>query len=270
MSPTSYGASGLPSWAGINTSTGAITGTPTATGTSIIRLSATNAAGTGTALLILTIAAGLSAPVVTSPSTAHGTTGTPFSYQITANMSPTSYGASGLPSWASVNTSTGAITGTPDAAATTSATISATNASGTGTGPLSITISPALPPAPVITSSNTASGTVGVPFSYSITAMNSPTSYGATGLPSWASVNTSTGAIIGTPDAAATTSVIISATNAAGTGMGSLSIAISAGVAAPVVTSAGSAVGTAAISLSTRSREPTARPATAPAVYPLV
>ena len=138
------------------------------------------------------------APVITSASTASGTVGTAFSYTITASNSPTSYGATGLPSWASVNASTGVISGTPTAAGTSTVTVRATNASGTGSATLTITISAA---APVITSASTASGTVGTAFSYTITASNSPTSYGATGLPSWASVNASTGVISGTPTA---------------------------------------------------------------------
>jgi hypothetical protein len=81
-------------------------------------------------------------PVITSAGTASGTVGISFSYQITATNSPTSWGASGLPSPLTVNTSTGAITGTPIAASTTTATISATNAGGTGTSPLVITIAP--------------------------------------------------------------------------------------------------------------------------------
>ena len=86
----------------------------------------------------------LAAPTITSPTTATGFVGTAFVYNIGATGAPTSYSASGLPSWASLNTSSGAITGIPDAAATTNATINATNGSGTGSGPLAITISPAL------------------------------------------------------------------------------------------------------------------------------
>src|SRR5258707_2593448 len=56
--------------------------------------------------------------------------------------------------------------------------------------------------APVITSGTTASGTVGSAFSYQITATNTPTSYGATGLAAGLAVNTSTGLISGTPTAA--------------------------------------------------------------------
>ncbi|ACB77524.1 Ig family protein [Opitutus terrae PB90-1] len=71
---------------------------------------------------------------------------------------------------------------------------------------------------PTITSSLTASGTVGTPFSYTVTATNTPTSYAATGLPGGLSVNTTTGAITGTPNAAGTSNVALTATNASGTG----------------------------------------------------
>ncbi len=69
---------------------------------------------------------------------------------------------------------------------------------------------------PELTSPLTASGQVGVAFSYQITAANAPTSYNATGLPSGLSINTATGEITGTPVAAAATNVTISAVNANG------------------------------------------------------
>ena len=169
-----------------------------------------------------------SPPVISSATTASGTVGQSFSYQIAASNSPTSYNATNLPAGLSVNTSSGAITGTPTTAGASSVTISATNAGGTGTATLSITISAPTPSAPVISSATTASGTVGQAFSYQITASNSPTSYNATNLPAGLSVNTSNGAITGTPTTAGTTSVTISAMNAGGTGTASLSITINA------------------------------------------
>ena len=80
---------------------------------------------------------------ITSPLTATGVVGAAFSYQITATNGPTSYNATGLPAGLSIDTGTGAITGTPTAAGTTSVTISATNADGTGTATLTITIASA-------------------------------------------------------------------------------------------------------------------------------
>jgi hypothetical protein len=82
------------------------------------------------------------------------------------------------------------------------------------------------PPAPTITSAATASGTVGVAFTYQITATGSPTQYNATGLPSGLTVNTSTGLISGVPTAAGTSSVTLSATNADGTGTMDLTLTV--------------------------------------------
>ncbi len=81
-----------------------------------------------------------SAPVINSPTTATGTVGTAFSYQITATNSPTSFTASPLPSPLTVNSS-GLISGTPTATSSTTVALGATNASGTGTQNLALTIS---------------------------------------------------------------------------------------------------------------------------------
>src|SRR6266496_624680 len=77
-------------------------------------------------------------------------------------------------------------------------------------------------PTPSITSGD-ATGTVGVAFSYHITATNSPTSYGATGLPPGLTLETpppssKLGLIDGTPTTAGTYTVHLSATNGGGTG----------------------------------------------------
>ena len=83
---------------------------------------------------------GISAPVITSPLTASGNEGTPFTYAITATNLPTSYNATGLPAGLSINTTTGAITGTPTTAGTYNVTITATNSVGSDNQTLVITI----------------------------------------------------------------------------------------------------------------------------------
>ena len=89
---------------------------------------------------------------------------------------------------------------------------------------VTVTVTPA---APVISSSLAASGTISQAFAYQIAASNAPTSYGAAPLPAGLMVNSGNGQITGTPSAAGSTNVTISAGNTGGTGMATLVITIS-------------------------------------------
>lgn len=224
--PASFNAAGLPSGLSINTMTGVISGTPVVAmgGPVNVMISATNATGTDTKTLVLTVS--LNAPTITSANTASGTSGSAFSFQILATDFPTSYAATGLPAGLSVNAMTGLISGTSTVAMTSMFPVMVTATNGSGVSPTQVLTITITLPAPVVSSAASASGTVATPFSYQITASNVPTSFAATGLPAGLSVNTMTGLISGTPSVNGTSNAMVSATNASGTGNKAVMITI--------------------------------------------
>ena len=120
---------------------------------------------------------------------------------------------------------TGLITGTPTQSGNFPITITATSPQGNGTATVSMAVSGVtpLPAAPVVTSPTDAAAQLGAEFAYQITATNSPTSYGATGLPDGLTVDATTGLISGTPTTTGNFSFVISASNAGGTGVSTVS-----------------------------------------------
>ena len=265
-SPTSFNATGLPTGLSIDTSTGVISGIPAETGVSTVALTATSAGGTGTELLTLTI--NPPTPIIDSSTAASGDVGTAFSYSITTSTSPvpTSFSITGtLPSGLSLNTSTGVISGTPSATGSSTVTLGATNSQGTGTANLTLTINSAT--APVISSSSNASGTVGAPFSYTISANHSPTGYSETGtLPAGLTFNSTTGVISGTPTATYSgtlsdrAGITLGATNAAGTGI--LALVLTINPSPPVITSGITDTGTFGLAIASYAITATGNPTT--------
>lgn len=168
---------------------------------------------------------------ITSALTATATRNNAFSYAITANNGPTSYSTTTLPTGLNVNAATGVISGTPTAAAGDySITIRATGASDTAVATLTLTLQNPAGGIPSITS-NTAdqTATAGVVFpSYTITGSDSPTSYGASGLPTGLIVDTNTGVISGTATQTGTFTVTITATNGSGSGSSQFNLTVAA------------------------------------------
>ena len=249
-------ASGLPPGLSVTVPDNAlIAGTPTTAGvwTATLYGGNTHGAQGPPFQLVFTVlpatGSGGTPPAITGTLTATGATGVPFTYNVVASNSPTLYKASGLPSGLSINGSTGVISGTPTKSGTSSATVTATNASGSGAAILALTINPSTP---VITSATTGNTIAGVLFTYSITASNVPTNYGATGLPLGLYLNASTGVISGSVAASGTYTINLSAQNAAGAGTAVLSLTVSASTAtqAPVISSAASGSGTAGVAFS--------------------
>jgi uncharacterized delta-60 repeat protein len=244
-SPTAFvvTSGSLPAGLTLNGTTGVITGTPTAAGQVRTWIAASNVAGgRGPAVeMLFDLARALTVPAITSNGSAAGQVGKPFQYQTVATNSPTSYAVTGtLPAGLTFNTTTGVLSGLPSAETTVpvDVTLTATNGDGTS-APKVLTITIAPPPAtPRITSSLTAGGRSGVAFSYQITASETPTSYASGELPAGLTLNTTTGAISGTPTVAGTFDVAIRAANAAGLGQAStLTITLAAPLAAPAITS---------------------------------
>jgi hypothetical protein len=166
------------------------------------------------------------APAITSSLTQTAAIGIAFSYQITASNQPSSYGASNLPAGLSFSAASGLLSGTPTVTGTFGVPLTANNVVGSDNQTLNLTISNGPPPA--ISSTATASSIVGDAFSYQITASNSPTSFGASGLPASLTFNSSTGLIGGTAPAAGAYPIQLSATNNGGTGTLTLNLTVAA------------------------------------------
>ena len=130
-----------PSGTTFNTSTGLLSGNPTATQTATAyTITGTNASGSATRTFTLTVNA-LTAPVISLSKTAETTTaftapvGFGYTIDVSAGGVVASYALTGtLPTGLSFNTSTGLITGSPEETKTaTTYTITATNAAGSST-----------------------------------------------------------------------------------------------------------------------------------------
>jgi hypothetical protein len=253
---TSYGLTGtLPLGLAFNTSTGAISGSPAGSGVTTVQLTATGAGGTSAPQsLVLNIAPAANVPVITSSIYASATVGQSFTYNITAQSvpafpaapfpAPFTLDAANLPAGLAVNPSTGVIQGQPTVAGVFTVGLVGTNSAGTGPITLlTIFVAPA-PTAPTITSSPYAAAQVGIAFSYQISGTNNPVSYDVLGAPAWMTVNSSSGALAGTPTDAGSFTVQLVATNAAGASNPlTLTIIVAPSANAPTITSTRTASG---------------------------
>ena len=137
----------LPAGLTLSTSTGVISGTPTAvTATTSFMVTASNSAGSTTAPLSITVNVAAPAGLTYTPSTAVYAVGTtiPADSPASTGGAVASYSVSpALPAGLSLSTSTGVISGTPTAAAaTTGYTVTASNSTGSTTVGLTITVNP--------------------------------------------------------------------------------------------------------------------------------
>jgi hypothetical protein len=178
--PISYGASNLPAGLEVNTATGLISGTPTATGViSTVVLSATSPAGTGTRTSTAVIL-----PAFTSASTVTGfVNDLGFTHPVTvgthnfgANLK---FSAAGLPTGMTINATSGVISGKPTVAGAFPATVTITANGASASQRVNFTIQ----------------GAAGGAFSLTL----NPRPTNVLNLPAGLSYNKTTGVISGTP-----------------------------------------------------------------------
>jgi len=225
---TSYNATGLPTGLSINTTTGEISGTPTAlAGTYNIPLTATGPLGARTATLVLTLSdpAGGTPSITSSLANQSTVAGVAYAgYTITGDNSPTSFSAAGLPTGLSCAADTGVISGTPSQTGTFNVTIRATNVSGTGSSSFSLTVTaPTLSFTNASLTLNSAGTTVAPTGSGGFV----PTAYTlGSGLPTGLSLSPTTGIISGTPTAVGTRTVTINGSANGVTASGTITITV--------------------------------------------
>jgi len=228
----SVASGSLPAGLTLNTSTGAITGTPTGSGTSNFTIAAADGVG-NVGSRAYSVPIGTNSLTLSPSSLPAGVLGTTYNQTVAASggTAPYTYSLSSgsLPAGLTLNSTTGAITGVPTSSGLSSFTVKAvdslgnvgTHAYSVNVGSNNLTLNPSTLP----------SGTQGTAYNQTVTATGGTGPYtysvSAGSLPTGLSLNTSTGAITGTPTGSGASAFTISALDSLGdTGSRSYSVNI--------------------------------------------
>jgi parallel beta-helix repeat protein len=142
-------AGSLPSWLSLNSTTGALSGTPSTTGSYSFTIKAADTSNTSlTGSKAFTLTVGAASSLIVSPATlANATANSAYSATLSATGGSGSYtfsvSAGSLPSWLSLNSSTGVLSGTPTASGSATFTLKAKDTSNpnlTGTQAYTLTV----------------------------------------------------------------------------------------------------------------------------------
>ena len=216
--PYTYSATGLPAGLSISSTSGTISGTPTALGSFTPSVTVTDANhATGAVSYTLYIAPLTPVASNVSATVAANSSANPITLSLSGGAA-TSVAVASAASHGTATPSGTSITYTPTSgySGTDSFTYTATNATGTSAAAtVTVTVSaPSLVFTPA--AGALASGTVNTAYSQSVAVSNgtSPYTYSATGLPAGLSISSTTGTISGTPTASGNFTPVVTATDA--------------------------------------------------------
>ncbi len=207
-----YSIQNRPSWAAFSTTTGRLSGTPgTANVGTSARITITISDGSLTASLpsftIQVNAPANRAPTITGSPATSVTTGNAYNFQPSASDADgntLTFSIQNRPSWATFNTATGRLSGTPSGAGT-SGNIIISVSDGTALASLpafAIQVNAQANRPPVISGTPLLALNVLLPYVFQPTASDpdgDPLTFSIQNSPSWATFNTSTGRLSGTP-----------------------------------------------------------------------
>lgn len=236
-----FAITGKPAWLAFDTSTGALSGTPSASDAGVFNLTITASDGSLSASLSFAVTvnpapappppASNTAPVISGSGAASINVGQTYSFTPTASDrdgNPLVFSITGKPAWATFNSMNGALAGTANAAGSSNVTITVSD--GTASAAIAFTITVVQPNrAPSLSGTGAATVNVGSPYAFTPAASDpdgNRLTFSISGKPSWASFNTSTGALSGTPGSGNVGTSNVTITVSDGTLSASISFAI--------------------------------------------
>jgi hypothetical protein len=230
--PLTYSIANRPVWATFSTSSGRLNGTPATSNVGnyaniVISVSDGRASTSLPAFAINVAAPPNRAPTINGTPPTSVTAGTAYTFTPSAadaDNDTLGFTIANMPSWATFNTGTGRLSGTPTSqnVGTFSGiviTVSDGEAPGVSLAPFSITVNAAANRAPTISGNPATSVNVGSAYNFQPSGADADgdtLSYTIQNMPSWATFNQSTGRLSGTPQAAAAgvySGIVISVTD---------------------------------------------------------